>query len=59
MEIKGFFQFAIFINVLVSSFWSFEYLDVMGLRPLQFLNSFSAGTAFRRQKLTSVASFRA
>ena len=43
---KGYFQFEIVINVLVSSF----RIIVMGLRPLYI---FSAGTVFIRQNLTS------
>ena len=51
MQITGVFQFDVTINVLVSFSGSFEYLYVMGLRSLS--NSFSAGTVFIRQNLTS------
>ena len=50
---KGCFQFEIVINVLVSSFryiW-IPVLWVYGHK--KYLNSFSAGTVFRRQNLTS------
>ena len=50
MEIKGFFQFEIIINGLVSTI----ALVVLVYDFYKVFNYFSAGTVFRRQNLTSL-----
>ena len=50
---KGFFQFDIIINVLVSSFWFILIHMLWFCGHYTFFNSFSAGIDFRRQNLTS------
>ena len=53
METKGFFQFEIIINVLVSSF-CFIWISMFWVYDnYNMFNYFSAGTVFRRQILTS------
>ena len=48
---KGYFQFEININVLVTSL-RFIWYYVMGLRPVEIFNSYSAVIDFSRQNLT-------
>ena len=57
IETKGFFQFQIIINVLVSSFWfiwipMLSWLWVYGY--YEYFYSYSAGIDISRQDLTSV-----
>ena len=47
---KGYFQFEIITNV----FHLHSNIYVMGLRPLYIFNTFSEGTYFRGQNLTSL-----
>ena len=50
---KGFIQFAIIINVLVSSFW-FIWIPMLWVYGhYKYFYSYSAGIVFRRQNLTS------
>ena len=50
---KGFFQFKIIINVLVSSFWVI-WIPMLWVYDLyKYFNSVSTGTVFIRQNLTS------
>ena len=49
---KGFIQFEIIINVLVSSFW-FIWIPMLWVYDLyKYFYSYSAGMDFRRQNLT-------
>ena len=52
-EPKGFFQFEIIINVLVSSFWSIWIPMLWFYDHYKYFISFSAGTVLIRQNLTS------
>ena len=54
METKGFFQFAISINVLVSSFHFIRIPMLWVFGHHKCLNSFGVGTIFRRQNHTSI-----
>ena len=50
---KGYFQFKIFINVLVSSFW-FIWIPVLwGYDHYKYFDSYSARIDFRHQNLMS------
>ena len=53
MATNVFYQFNIFIDVLVAPPVSFVVIMIMGLRPLYFFNSFSAGVDFGRHNLTT------
>ena len=50
---KGYCQFGIIINVLVSCFRFIWIPMLSGLLPLEYFHSFSAGSVFIRQHLTS------
>ena len=53
METKGFFQFKINPNVLVSSFW-FIWIPMLWVYDrLKYIYSYSVGIDFKRQNLTS------
>ena len=52
-QLKGFFQFEIIINVIVSSFW-FIWIPMLWVYGQQkYFYSYSAGINFSRQNLTS------
>ena len=53
METKGFIQFEIIINVLVSSFWFIRIPMLWVYDDYKYYNSYSAEIDFRRQILTS------
>ena len=53
METKGFFQFEIIINIL-ASYFRFIWIPMLWVYDLyKYFNSYSAGTVYRRQNLTS------
>ena len=58
METKGFLQFEIIINVLVSSFRFIGIPMLYAYRHDKYFISFSAGTVFRRQNRCQIMTYK-